>query len=493
MPLRAQADWLVCKEICIPASARLDPRRCRFGPHQRRSTRAGRTRSRDARSGDAAPLDGWRATGVPGRQTSLCAPSDPCRWPRRACTALAFFPEREGLIANAQPADVLRPARKGYELRVQMSPQPWRADRRSPACWWREPGFGVPRAPSTVDLPVGAAARGDAPRRHGLACSRCCLPSRGGVLLNLMPCVFPVLAIKVLSVAQRAHGDAASCARTALLFALGVLVSFWAIAGLLLALRAQGEALGLGLPAAVARDRRRPGGAVLRAGAQPERRVPGRRARAGARGGMRARGEHADALLSGRARHRGRVALHCAVHGCGARLRAGAARAARRCWCSPPSRSAWRCPTCCCASRPRSSAACRGPAPGWIRSSRCWPFRCMRPWSGWCGCSGQQAGIDAVARLLLGLVLVAAALWAVGTLGARRRRRARDSRESLRAAGDRGPRSRSPGPLRAPRRRHGAGRRPHGSRGRDPAVQAALAKGGRSSSTSPPPGASRAR
>ncbi|WP_420428256.1 protein-disulfide reductase DsbD family protein [Algiphilus sp.] len=68
----------------------------------------------------------------------------------------------------------------------------------------------------------------------------------GGLILNLMPCVFPVLAIKALGVMhaagetrrhQRAHG---------LVYTAGVVVSCLAAAGLLLALRATGEALGWG-------------------------------------------------------------------------------------------------------------------------------------------------------------------------------------------------------------------------------------------------------
>ena len=64
----------------------------------------------------------------------------------------------------------------------------------------------------------------------------------GGVLLNLMPCVFPVLAFKGLSIAQ----GGPSQRRHALLYTAGILLSFLALAGLLVALRATGEALGWG-------------------------------------------------------------------------------------------------------------------------------------------------------------------------------------------------------------------------------------------------------
>jgi thiol:disulfide interchange protein/DsbC/DsbD-like thiol-disulfide interchange protein len=68
----------------------------------------------------------------------------------------------------------------------------------------------------------------------------------GGTLLNLMPCVLPVLSIKALGVAEAAARDARTARRHTLLFATGVLVSMWALVGVLLALRAAGAEVGWG-------------------------------------------------------------------------------------------------------------------------------------------------------------------------------------------------------------------------------------------------------
>ncbi len=67
----------------------------------------------------------------------------------------------------------------------------------------------------------------------------------GGLLLNLMPCVFPILSLKVLGFAK-AGQDRRGLAAQGLAYTAGVVVSFLALAGLLLALRAGGEALGWG-------------------------------------------------------------------------------------------------------------------------------------------------------------------------------------------------------------------------------------------------------
>jgi thiol:disulfide interchange protein len=68
----------------------------------------------------------------------------------------------------------------------------------------------------------------------------------GGLILNLMPCVLPVISLKILSFVRTSHEGSRTALRHGLLFALGVLVSFWAIAGILAALRAGGQLFGWG-------------------------------------------------------------------------------------------------------------------------------------------------------------------------------------------------------------------------------------------------------
>jgi thiol:disulfide interchange protein/DsbC/DsbD-like thiol-disulfide interchange protein len=68
----------------------------------------------------------------------------------------------------------------------------------------------------------------------------------GGLVLNLMPCVFPVLSLKILGFVHVAHHDAKVVRRHGYAFAAGVLASFWVLAGALLALRAAGGAFGWG-------------------------------------------------------------------------------------------------------------------------------------------------------------------------------------------------------------------------------------------------------
>ena len=68
----------------------------------------------------------------------------------------------------------------------------------------------------------------------------------GGVILNLMPCVFPVLAMKAMALARLGGAARGAVRLEAAAYTAGAVVSFTALAGLLLALRGAGMALGWG-------------------------------------------------------------------------------------------------------------------------------------------------------------------------------------------------------------------------------------------------------
>lgn len=111
------------------------------------------------------------------------------------------------------------------------------------------PGEPLPGATGSGDLapaeegasPTVAAA----PTGIGAFVQAALFALLGGLILNLMPCVFPILAMKAASLTASAH-DAAHARRDGLAFLAGVLVTFLILAGVLLALRAAGEAVGWG-------------------------------------------------------------------------------------------------------------------------------------------------------------------------------------------------------------------------------------------------------
>ena len=68
----------------------------------------------------------------------------------------------------------------------------------------------------------------------------------GGVVLNLMPCVFPILSMKALGLVNSAEGDQRTARQSGLLYTAGILVAFSAVGALWLALRAAGDEVGWG-------------------------------------------------------------------------------------------------------------------------------------------------------------------------------------------------------------------------------------------------------
>jgi thiol:disulfide interchange protein DsbD len=114
----------------------------------------------------------------------------------------------------------------------------------------------LPAALSPAGAPSGTPAVPDAGRVarapvvastvvHGLGYFML-LAFLGGLLLNLMPCVLPVLSIKMLGIVKSAHDDARTIRNGALAYTAGVLVSFVALAAVVIALKAAGAAVGWG-------------------------------------------------------------------------------------------------------------------------------------------------------------------------------------------------------------------------------------------------------
>lgn len=68
----------------------------------------------------------------------------------------------------------------------------------------------------------------------------------GGMILNLMPCVLPVMSFKVMGFVKMAGQSRSLTFRHGLIFSLGVIVSFWVLASAILSLRAYGEVVGWG-------------------------------------------------------------------------------------------------------------------------------------------------------------------------------------------------------------------------------------------------------
>jgi thiol:disulfide interchange protein DsbD len=230
--LRAKANWLVCEVKCIQEEAELAltlPVSRSEPSTAPRAVLASRWSKpiADARASVpvAAPA-GWSfgARGEEGGASLAIAP------PAGVELKQPFFlPFDEGKIEPAAP-QALAMEGDGYRLTLRAAAQPV-------GPFERVSGVLIfdKNPPLTIDVPI-AARFADL----GLALALV-LAFGGGLLLNLMPCVLPVLSIKALGFAQGEGG-----LRHALLYAAGVLASFWLLAALLIGLRAVGSQLGWG-------------------------------------------------------------------------------------------------------------------------------------------------------------------------------------------------------------------------------------------------------
>tara|TARA_B100001248_G_scaffold261923_1_gene254991 strand:+ start:14925 stop:16691 length:1767 start_codon:yes stop_codon:yes gene_type:complete len=100
---------------------------------------------------------------------------------------------------------------------------------------------------SSATTPVASGALSDAPQEESMTVFQALIFAFvGGLILNLMPCVFPVLGLKVLGFIKQADEQAYKIKLHGLAFAAGVIAFFWVLVGALLALRATGESMGWG-------------------------------------------------------------------------------------------------------------------------------------------------------------------------------------------------------------------------------------------------------
>ena len=105
-------------------------------------------------------------------------------------------------------------------------------------------GDGLAIAATPGEVPFVPVSSKSAPQGGPLALAWLLLGAlAGGLLLNVMPCVFPILSLKALSLA-RAGGNEAEARREGLAYSAGVVLACVALGGLLLALRAGGAEVG---------------------------------------------------------------------------------------------------------------------------------------------------------------------------------------------------------------------------------------------------------
>jgi thiol:disulfide interchange protein/DsbC/DsbD-like thiol-disulfide interchange protein len=254
LTLNAQVDWLVCQEICIPATAS-------FGltvpvSQTAELNQGALTLFRSARQAMPEVVSKTGVAKYQIKDQSFLAMIELAD----QINANAFFVGAGELVDHAAPQEVwfqdgrlwLRQAKNTYfsDAPAQL-PLVLLTDQGAKQVMLTfeattSIAIGAPLKPLAID------AHTDMPnisQSAGFSWSQLalmlCFAMIGGLILNLMPCVFPVLSLKALSMSRAGQVLAAQRAE-ALWYSLGVVLSFVSLAALLLVLRAGGESLGWG-------------------------------------------------------------------------------------------------------------------------------------------------------------------------------------------------------------------------------------------------------
>jgi thiol:disulfide interchange protein len=239
VPIGGEVSWLVCREMCIPGSANLSVERSALtsAPAAPQSTADA---ALVARFSNALPqalphADEARFTSEPKTFTLSVVTG------QREGSA-QFFPFDQNLIANAAP-QTLKALPQGFQLTLVKDENIAGAPSQLHGLVVLDGGrsYEVHATPGALTAGRAAAAAAG----EGLA-SVVFAAFLGGLVLNLMPCVFPVLFIKALSLVQSSHEEQQRMRRLSLVYTLGVLLSFWLIVAVLLVLRSAGQQLGWG-------------------------------------------------------------------------------------------------------------------------------------------------------------------------------------------------------------------------------------------------------
>ena len=232
--LSAHVNWLVCREVCIPGKADLAlPLQVAA---QKGPVDPGRQALFDRFHSllpQPLPASSRAVFGTSPSGFTLALRGHPA-------TNAQFFPFDQNQIVNAAPQPV-RGGKDGVEISLKKDEnfRTQLAQLNGVLLLGDGTAYEIHAPPGS--LPAAADGVGIVKLLRFTA-----LAFLGGVILNLMPCVFPVLFIKGLALVESSRHHATKVRAHGLVYALGILVSFWAVVALLLVLRAGGRQLGWG-------------------------------------------------------------------------------------------------------------------------------------------------------------------------------------------------------------------------------------------------------
>jgi len=248
--INADVSWLVCERECIPGEAKLT---LTLPVNESSSSGGGPSLSTqvvfDAAHAAVPKISPWSARAAVGADTiALTVAATGLK--AGDIGSVFFFPNSGTLIEHAAPQPLkITPNGLTLELKRSAIGGDEKPDLNGVLVIERGTS-GAPAARQAFELGdvqiADAAAVGVAPASLSAILQASMLALLGGIVLNLMPCVFPVLSLKVLGLMRHAGEPASRMRMHGLSYTAGILVAFIALASVLLAVRAAGAQVGWG-------------------------------------------------------------------------------------------------------------------------------------------------------------------------------------------------------------------------------------------------------
>ncbi|MBD3380968.1 MAG: thiol:disulfide interchange protein [candidate division Zixibacteria bacterium] len=243
--LKANPEWLVCKQVCIPGEAELSLRLPVSQDHPSYNT-AWSDKFNQVRNNLPLKEHGWKIS-VSGDETGFSVELVKPQWFEADIGQINFFPYKQGVV-DISSIQEMTTNDSGYVLLIDRNPNLKQIPDSLSGVLVSSSGWRGPDSEQAIEfvLPVTS----DRPEAEALASiniwQALLFAFIGGMILNLMPCVLPVLSIKILGFVNQAGEERGKIFAHGLIFTAGVLLSFIALAVVLILLRAGGQELGWG-------------------------------------------------------------------------------------------------------------------------------------------------------------------------------------------------------------------------------------------------------
>ena len=244
--IKAKADFLECAEVCIPgesSDAIALPVKSEVPKTDTRWVEV------FAAARSKLPLEAkdWRMS-AKREGNFLLIRLNPPQWFTFPFEKVTFYPYKSGIIDNVALQEIIK-ENGSYLLKIKLTDNTELPDKIEGIIinedGWRGPDSENAMEIKTVLSESLAPAAGNSEKLSSIWLA-ILFSFLGGIILNLMPCVLPVLSIKIMGIINQAHDEHTQPWKHGAVFTLGVLVSFLALAGILLILKAGGAQLGWG-------------------------------------------------------------------------------------------------------------------------------------------------------------------------------------------------------------------------------------------------------